>query len=382
MARSRRSYATSLATAALVAAIAAAPAASAQVPVPTDNAFAIPGASIDYWAPALLNRFNPWADDGPLVAQINAHYYDCTGCSSIVVRYPRTAGPLFGPGAPFADRSIAIGASVAIDDVRNAMGSSVIAGLSLGAITAGATQQALDADPLGPNRSHVAFIVAGDPSRVTPLSMGLGSFMPAGWRIPLLGWTVTRPPSESVYDTVVVVGEYDLVADFPDRPWNLLAVFNAVAGMAYVHSQSALSTPTAVPPENITSTTNSNGAITTTYLVPSPQLPLLKPFNGILSPSVITTANDVLKPIVDRGYSRNDAENGNRMPYLESTDGLPELVVPSDSLQPAPTTRDINPTSSRTPARTPRPAPAAAAAVGHSPPPQTAPRPRAGDHRR
>ena len=126
--------------------------------------------------------------------------------------------------------------------------------------------------------------MSGDPSRVTPFSAGIGSFLPEGFRIPLLGWTVTRPEANSSYDTVVVVGEYDITADFPDRPWNVLALANSVFGFEYSHSPSALSSPTAVPEENIRVTTNDKGATTTTYLVPRPALPLLRPFDGVLPP--------------------------------------------------------------------------------------------------
>ena len=317
---------------ALAVAVAAGPSASAGVPVLTDNAFVIPGAnadSADSWAPDILKPLDPWATDGPLVPLINAHYYDCHGCTVTIIRYPRTAGPLFGPCAPFADESIAIGAGMVIDDLRDAEGPSVISGLSLGAMAADAAQRALDADPSRPPASDVTFIATGDPSRVTPLTTGIGSFLPVGFRIPVLGWTVARPPSESAYDTVVVVGEYEWAADFPDRPWNLLADLNALVGFNYTHSEASLTDPADVPPEYIRTTTNSTGATTTTYLVPTPEVPLLKPFDKILAPSVIAALNSVLKPIVDRGYSRYDTTTGNHSPYLQPTDGLPKLVMPS-----------------------------------------------------
>ena len=50
----------------------------------------------------------------------------------------------------------------------------------------------------------------------------------------------------------------------------------------------------------------------------------------------------MLRPIAEKGYSRYDSVTGNRMPYLEPTDGFPELVVASDSAEPATTTRDIS----------------------------------------
>lgn len=285
-------------------------------------------ANADSWAPEILEPLDPWATDGPLVPLINAHYYDCGGCGVTIIRYPRTAGPLFGPGAPFADQSIGVGVDILTDALHTAEGRSVISGLSLGAMTADSAQRALADDPNRPPAAGVTFIATGDPSRVTPLTTGIGSFLPVGLRIPVLGWTVTRPPSESPYDTVVVVGEYEWAADFPDRPWNLLADLNALVGFNYTHSEASLTDPADVPPEYIRTTTNSMGATTTTYLVPTPEVPLLKPFDKILSPAVITAANNVLKPMVDRGYSRYDPVTGNRMPYLQPTDGFPRLVTP------------------------------------------------------
>ena len=169
--------------------------------------------------------------------------------------------------------------------------------------------------------------MAGDPSRVTPVSMGIGALLPEGVRVPIIGWTVTRPSADSTYDTMAVVGEYDVTADFPDRPWNVLALFNSVVGFEYAHSQSALTDPDDVPAQDIfVSPPNNNGGTTTTYLVRDPRLPLLKPLNGVVPEPVLNAANNVLKPIVDRGYSRNDEKNGNRMPYLKPTDGWPQLV--------------------------------------------------------
>lgn len=316
--------------AALTASLAMVPAASAQVqvPVPTANAFVIPGANFDAWAPAILEPIDPGATDGPLIPQINARYYTCGGCTPDIIRYPRTMGPLFGPGAPFADESIAIGSSTVLDDLRGAEGTSVVSSISLGAITADVAQRALDADPGRPPSSRIIFITTSDPSRVTPLSTGIGSYFPVGVRIPVLGWTVTRPPAESPYDTVVVVGEYDWSADFPDRPWNLLADLNAIVGFDYSHTQASLTDPADIPADNIVTTTNSMGATTTTYLVPSPEIPLLKPFDKVLPAPVISAANGILKPLVDRGYSRYDAVTGNHMPYLRPTAGLPELALP------------------------------------------------------
>lgn len=300
--------------------------ASAAVPVLADNALVIPGADASGWAPEILAPLNPWAPGGAYLPLINARYYDCGGCAVSIVDYPRTAGPLYGPFAPYADESIAIGSASVLTGLLGTTGDTVVAGLSLGAMTADVAQRALDSDPNRPPADRVTFVVAGDPTRATPLSTGIGSFLPVGFGVPVLGWTVTRPDRESPYDTVVIVGEYDVFADFPDRPWNLLAVLNAVVAFNYTHSEAALSDPAAIPAENITTQTNSTGATTTTYLVPRPELPLVSQFRGLLPEPILAAANGFLKPLVDRGYSRYDTLTGNRAPHLRPTDGLPVLV--------------------------------------------------------
>ena len=305
------------------------PRAAAALPA-ADSVFILQGASPDAWAPEILGRIDPWATGGQLGRAIDANYYHCSsGCTVSEIPYPRTAGPVFGPNAPFADQSIAIGVDLTEKAIHDADGQVVVAGLSLGSMTADAVQRSLDANPGRRPPAQMTFIVSGDPSRVTPFSTGIGAFFPPGFRIPVVGWTANRPPSDSAYDTVVVVGEYDVTADFPDRPWNLLALANGILGFDYTHGASSLSSPSEVPPQNIRVTTNAKGGTTTTYLWPSPVLPMLRPLTGVLPESVIDGVNSVLKPIVDRAYSRNDAITGNRLPYLQPTDGLPRLVMPA-----------------------------------------------------
>ena len=51
------------------------------------------------------------------------------------------------------------------------------------AITADAVQRAIDADPERPDPDQLTFIVSGDASRITPVSTGIGAFLPEGFRI-------------------------------------------------------------------------------------------------------------------------------------------------------------------------------------------------------
>ena len=85
------------------------------------------------------------------------------------------------------------------------------------------------------------------------------AFFPPGSYIPFIDYTMPRPWT-SQYDTNRVVATYDGLADFPDRPDNLVAVANAVAGAAIVHTPAAFTAPSDVPPQNIRTVVNSKGA--------------------------------------------------------------------------------------------------------------------------
>ena len=62
-----------------------------------------------------------------------------------------------------------------------------------------------------------------------------------------------------------------------------------------------------VPAKNVTIEVNTAGGTTTTYLVPTAELPMLYPLHAMGVPQeAINVLNAVLKPIVDAGYSRND----------------------------------------------------------------------------
>jgi hypothetical protein len=128
----------------------------------------------------------------------------------------------------------------------------------------------------------------------------------AGTYLPVFDYTVLGPV-ESRYDLVVFTYEYDGIADFPDRPWNLLADLNALFGVAYRHAATGSLNPYTIPDEDITVTANSKGATTTTYLGRAEHLPLTEPLRRLgVSADLVNAVDRVLRPIIDRGYSRND----------------------------------------------------------------------------
>jgi len=165
------------------------------------------------------------------------------------------------------------------------------------------------ADPTSvPGPDAVSFMVAGDAER--GIFPALVPFF--GQTIPGYNYTV-KPIPVTPYDITVVKGEYDGAGDWPDRPWNLLAVANAFAasgafeGFGSVHKDAIFADYTAVPAKNITTAVNSAGGVTTTYIIPTDDLPLLRPLIAQGVPqSTVDTLTKVLKPFVDSAYSRND----------------------------------------------------------------------------
>lgn len=211
------------------------------------------------------------------------------------------------PAAVFGmDRSIAV-AVLGLDKGVLATAEPVIAaGFSQGALAVAYAKKDLMALPeqQRPAPDRLTFVTIGDPS-------GAGGILRTlRFRVPFIGLTPVTPP-DTPYDTVIVNGEYDGWADFPDRPWNLVSVANALLGIAYVHGgyetiPGGLDL-SVVPPANVTTTVNSLGGSTTTYLIPTPNLPLVQPLRDIGVPEkVVTALEKPLKKAVDRGYRRND----------------------------------------------------------------------------
>lgn len=162
----------------------------------------------------------------------------------------------------------------------------------------------------------------------------LGPLSPALYRF--TGVTYREPP-ETPYDLKVVKAEYDGVADWPDNWLNALAVINAVMGAGSLHVASAFYDITLVPPEYITTTTNSLGGTTTTYLIPTPVLPILQPLvDSGASPQTVEFLDAVLRPVIDTAYQRFWTRPPTAMSAAPATPAIPSLA-PADNEQPTTT---------------------------------------------
>jgi hypothetical protein len=234
----------------------------------------------------------------PLNSQYFANYEFTT------VPYPQTIGPFPGIGTPTMGQSVATGRTNLYAAIQATDGPLLVMGNSQGSLPTDAVRATLESDPDAPDPSQLTFLVNGDPEQRNGIFSRL--FAP-GTYIPILDYTVLGP-FESSYDLVVFVNEYDGIADFPDRPWNLLADLNALFGVAYRHAATGSLNPYEVPADNVTVTVNSKGATTTTYLGPATNLPLTLPLRILgVHADVVDAIDGVLRPIIDAGYSRNDA---------------------------------------------------------------------------
>lgn len=102
----------------------------------------------------------------------------------------------------------------------------------------------------------------------------------------------------SQYQVIDIAREYDPVADFPDNPFNLLALANALSGSITMHDYRNVDID---DPNNIVWTEGN----TTYVLVPTEDLPLLAPLRLIGLTALADQLNGPLKEIVDQGYDRS-----------------------------------------------------------------------------
>jgi hypothetical protein len=216
---------------------------------------------------------------------------------------------LVGVGYPASpvmmNESIAVGAKQLGDAVTATAGPKTVVGVSQGSLVLHAEERRLMALPVGqrPADDQLRFVYIGDPARP---SGGVANWVPEGVRVPGIGISRLEPLVDTPYETVYVTREYDGIADFPDRPQNLLATANAVMGVVYLHPNYGVDL-TKVPKRNITETTNDLGGRTTSYLVPTKDLPLTQPLRQVGVPrSIVDEVDKHLRPMVDAGYKRND----------------------------------------------------------------------------
>ncbi|MGB3170321.1 MAG: PE-PPE domain-containing protein [Rhodococcus sp. (in: high G+C Gram-positive bacteria)] len=224
---------------------------------------------------------------------------DLQGQERVSVNWPAEAGPYTGSGDLTLGQSINVGITNLDTQIAAALGrlsaageQVTVVGLSAGSLVVNEVLRLMAADPDAPDASQIKFIVVADSSRQELIKDSKYN--------PRYDYTY-QPAPETAYDISVVTGEYDGMADFPDRWWNFTAVLNAIAGGIFVHIPVMFADLDSVPAENITVDVNSLDGTTTHYLVPTAKLPLVRllPF--------LASQEAELKAKIDKAYIRNDA---------------------------------------------------------------------------
>lgn len=229
------------------------------------------------------------------------------------VNYPADFWPLRGKLT--LDESVAVGVANLDAALAGSSGPVTVVGISQGAVVVNHEKRALMSQAEPPAPQDISFVTIGDP---TNRDGGLLAKLPH-LHIPILDATIPKPPVETPYDTVEIVHEYDGYADFPDKPLNLLAVANALAGVVYEHPNKSgvdLSDPRNV----VTTTTNSLGGTTTHVLVPTDKLPLTRPLRSAGVPDKIVDRLDrPLRRIINTGYTGERPRHPRSQSGLESS---------------------------------------------------------------
>lgn len=250
------------------------------------------------------------------------------------VTWPAQAGPITGKKDKNLGDSIGIGVTnltAAIDTAlkqlsRDANGNVIngekvtVVGLSAGSLVVNEVMRNMVASGQLADPDDIQFIVVEDSSRQELIKNSTKYSTK-------LNYTY-QPAPVTPYDVVVVTGEYDGFADFPDRPWNALAVANAMAGAILVHVPVMYGGLGSVPAKNITVETNAKGGTTTHYLVPTATLPLVQ-----LNPK-LKSQEAALKAKIDAGYSRNDPKPV--AAKLTAGEVVPVVETPAPQADPAP----------------------------------------------
>jgi hypothetical protein len=265
-----------------------------------DTALIVPGTAPSPYGPLRsLYHFNP-----AMQPQIGAKYYS-PDATRRVVPYPGSFWPVTGLNSPSLESSVNSGTNNLDAAIRSTNGPVSVAGLSQGTLALDREQARLAHDATAPPPDQLTFIKAGDPNNLLFKAFGPGT------HVPIIDYTVPAPV-ESQYHTINIVGQYDPFSDPPNHVGNLLADLNAIAaGGYYGHSATAFSDPARVAPRDITRTTNSLGATTTTYFIRSGQLPLVRALVDMagLPPEAAGPLEAVLRPMIDRAYDPGPAPN-------------------------------------------------------------------------
>jgi len=213
---------------------------------------------------------------------------------------PEQLFPITGLRSLTLDQSVSQGVTILNNAIMQAYDNGIthinVFGYSQSAVIASLEMPKLVA--AGVPSTDVNFVLIGDPMNPNG---GMFTRFP-GLGLPNLGATYSGGTPTNDYPTVIYTGEYDGFADVPQYPIDVLADLNAVMGVFYVHNVYPTFTPTQVA--SAVELPTSGPTMTTYYMIPTQNLPLLDPVRAI--PYIGNPLADLLQPdltyLVNWGY--------------------------------------------------------------------------------
>lgn len=216
------------------------------------------------------------------------------------------------------DASLAQGVRLLTE--RAAAPGDVIFGFSQGAVAASFYKSA---------HTGNRYVLVENPSR--PNGGIMARF--AGVSIPVAGVTFSGATPHNGDHTIDVARQYDGWADFPADLLNPLAVMNALLGILVVHggtqtevTADEIRAAESAGPEYYQYDADSN---TSYYLIRTPSLPLLTPFERILPRPVLDVVAVPLRRFIETAYDRSDYSRPTRSTLLRPLELLRRVASAS-----------------------------------------------------
>ncbi|AFM17374.1 PE-PPE domain-containing protein [Mycolicibacterium chubuense NBB4] len=225
--------------------------------------------------------------------------------------------------------AITVGADNLYADIYSTPGPKTIGGVSQGAPAIPVVLVRLMNDMNNPASAHYPGVPADQ------LNVAVYGFPSRRW----FGFVPYTPFPQTPYDVLIVFAQYDGIADFPNNPFNLLAVTNALMGADQLHVKDAYYDIRNLPTD-YTLVTNSLGGTTTTIMIPTPVLPLLQPMlDKGADPAKVAQLDALLRPMIDRAYKRPQWQVGipptlTGPPTASATTTTSTMTVSTSSLAP------------------------------------------------
>ncbi|WP_158019191.1 PE family protein [Mycobacterium basiliense] len=243
---------------------------------------------------------------GPTFIEMANELYVRSANILLGLNTPAELYPLTGVKSMTLDASVSEGLTIldnAINDQLTIPNNTVtVFGISQSAVIASLEMQKLAAlGAAAPSASELNFVLLGN--EMNPNGGMLARFPDLS--IPSLGLTFYGgTPSDTIYPTAIYTLEYDGFADFPRYPLNFISDLNAVMGIVYVHPTYLDLTPAQVDNAIQLSTSPNYSGVTSYYIIPTENLPLLEPLRAVpvIGNPLANLVQPSLKVLVNLGY--------------------------------------------------------------------------------